>query len=77
MFLDAYIPDEDKPVLYDRFIDECYIICKNMNMSYNDILQISPTERQKLKKCLIDEAKRQKELLDKKKAEREANQRNR
>lgn len=73
LLLDAFIPEEDKPKLYDRLIEDCYLISKNMNMSYTNILNISPTERNKLKKCLLDEAKLHKQYLEKIKAEREAN----
>lgn len=65
------------PVRYEEIVKECYIISKNINTSYTDLLKITPTERNLLLKFLIDEAKKRDEIIKKSEAEREANKNSR
>lgn len=78
-FLDQQLTEDGRPygpIRYKEIVKECYIISKNINTSYNDLMQITPTERNYMLEFLTDEAKRREEMLQKKKAEREANRRN-
>lgn len=60
------------PVRYKEIVKECYLISKNINTSYTDVLKITPTERAYLIEFLIAEAKQREELIAKRKAERAA-----
>lgn len=64
------------PFRYKEIVKECYLISKNINTSYNDLMLITPTERNYMLEFLLDEAKKQEEIIQKQKAEREANRRN-
>ena len=33
------------PIRYKQIVNENYIICKQCNMSYSDVLKMTPTER--------------------------------
>ena len=75
-FLDPLYIDDDKtpyaPIRYKEIVKECYLISKNINTSYLDILQVTPTERNYMLEFLVAEAKQREEMLAKKKAERAA-----
>ena len=55
-------------VRFEEIIQECYIISKNINTSYTDLLDITPREKNMMLELLNNEAKRQQELYDKQKA---------
>lgn len=61
------------PVRYEEIVRECYLISKNINTSYVDVLKITPVERNMMLNFLLEEAKRREEILAKQEAEREAN----
>ena len=61
------------PVRYEEIVRECYLISKNINTSYVDVLKITPAERNMMLNFLLEEAKRREEILAKQEAEREAN----
>ena len=61
------------PVRYEEIVRECYLISKNINTSYVDVLKITPVERNMILNFLLEEAKRREEILAKQEAEREAN----
>ena len=65
------------PKRYRELVKECYLISKNINTSYNDLLKITPTEKDLMLEFLVDEAKKREEILKKQEAEREANRNNR
>ncbi len=74
-FLDPLTTDDGKPYGPKRFREiskECYIISKNINTSYNDVLQITPVERKYIIDFLIEESRKTQDILDRAKAEREA-----
>lgn len=60
------------PIRYREIVKECYLISKNINTSYTDLLNITPTERKYLIEFLVDEAKKREEIIAKRKAERAA-----
>lgn len=75
-FLDPQTTNDGQPygpIRYRELVKECYLLSKNLHTSYTDILQISPIERNYLFKFLIEDAEREKEAIEKKKAEIEAN----
>jgi len=53
------------PWRYKRIIEECYYISHTINTSYNDILKVSPRERQYMLEFLQEELQKQKESRDK------------
>lgn len=78
-FLDQQTTSDGKPygpIRYKEIVKECYLISKNLHTSYTDILKITPIEKQYLLEFLLEEAKHNKEILEKRQAEREANKNN-
>ena len=61
------------PIRYKQIITELYILSKNLNTSYTDLLQISPLERGYLLDLFKEERRIQEEALEKARAQREAN----
>jgi hypothetical protein len=60
-FLDPQKTDKNEPYgpyRYKEIIRECYLISKNINTSYNEILDITPTERSYLLQFIADDIKR-------------------
>jgi len=77
--LDQQLTEDGKPygpIRYKEIIDECCIISKNLNTPYNDVLQISPTERNYIIRFLIKEAEQRAAMLDKARQESLANKKN-
>ena len=64
------------PIRYKELVKEAYIITRNLNTTYNDVVMLNPTERKYLIKFLIDESKQRDEMIQKRKAEAEANRNN-
>ena len=57
-FLDPKLTEKGKPYgpeRYKRILQECYLISKNMNTSYTDVLQTSPKEREYLINFLLED----------------------
>lgn len=55
-----FAPEQFKAIIKDR-----YLISKNMNTSYSDVGEITPTERAYLMQLLIEDAEKQAEIIDK------------
>ena len=53
------------PWRYKRIVEECYYISHQINTSYTDLLKITPRERSYLVEFINEEARRQKESLEK------------
>lgn len=49
---------------YNQIIQECYLISKNLHTSYEDVLNLTPKEKNTLLKLLNDDATKQKKQLD-------------
>ena len=62
------------PIRFKELVKECYLLTRNLNSSYNNILSITPTERKYLISFLVDEAKQRDAMIAMKKAEAAANQ---
>lgn len=74
-FLDQQTTADGKPfapIRYKQIVKECYLLSKNINTPYTEILKITPTERLMMLNFLAEEAKQNQEYIEKKKAEREA-----
>lgn len=61
------------PIRFKQIVTELYVISKNLNTSYTDLLQISPLERGYLLDLMQEERRQQQEALEKARMEREAN----
>ena len=46
------------PHRYKEIVKECYLITRNMNTSYEEIMNMNPLEREYLLKFLADEIQR-------------------
>lgn len=71
-FLDPQNTKDGKPygpIRYKEIVKERYLISKNMNTSYNELGQITPTERKYLMEFIIEEIKESKRLMEEKKKE--------
>lgn len=67
-FLDPQFNKDGEPYgpwRYKQIVRECYLITKNMNTSYIDILKISPREREYLLQFLTEEFEKNKEAMEK------------
>lgn len=54
-----FAPEQFKAIVKDR-----YLISKNMNTSYSDVGEITPTERAYLMQLLVEDAQKQAEIID-------------
>ena len=54
-----FAPEQFKAIVKDR-----YLISKNMNTSYSDVGEITPTERAYLMQRLVEDAQKQGERID-------------
>ena len=73
-FLDPKLTNDKKPfapVKYNQIIKECYLISKNCNTSYLDLMQITPHERKYILSLIAEEIKRSDEQIAKMKMENE------
>lgn len=71
-FLDPQTTNDGKPygpIRYKEIVKERYLLSKNMNTSYNELGQITPTERKYLMEFLIEEIKESKKAMEEKKRE--------
>lgn len=50
------------PELYKEFVRECFVISKNLNTSYTDVLSITPTERKYLLEFIKEEFEQAKKM---------------
>lgn len=65
--MDPQLTKEGKPYgpwRYKQIVTECYLLSKNCNTSYTDVLKITPLERKYMLDLLAEEAKRNRELLE-------------
>ena len=60
------------PTRLKELIRQCYIISKNCNTSYNDVLNMTPIERDYLIGFIIEEAEDAKKMINEAKMRRES-----
>lgn len=66
-FLDPATTDKGEPYgpwKYKQLVRECYLISKNCNTSYSDLMDITPTERAYLLQLISDEIKKSQEAVE-------------
>ena len=71
-FLDPQTTNNNEPYgpwKYKQTIKELYIISKNTNTSYTDLLGITPTEKNELLTLIIEDNEKSEEALQKLKAQ--------
>ena len=67
IFLDPKLTEEGKPYgpeRYRRIVQECYLISKNMNTSYTDVLKMTPIEREYLINFLLEDYNEKKKATE-------------
>lgn len=52
------------PIRYQQIVKECYIVSKNSNTSYNDVLQMTPTEREAILSYISEEFKKTQDMIE-------------
>jgi hypothetical protein len=65
--LDPQSTDDGKPYgpwRYKQIVKESYIITKNTNTPYSDILNMTPTERELMIEFLSEDFKKQQEQME-------------
>ena len=63
------------PELYKELVKECYIISKNTNTSYTDLMNITPTEKHYILSFIKEEFEQAQKLREEQKAKFEQSQR--
>lgn len=66
-FLDPLYTDDGQPYAparYRRIVQECYLISKNMNTSYSDVLKMTPKEREYLINFLLEDYNDKKQAFE-------------
>jgi hypothetical protein len=65
--LDPQSTDNGKPYgpwRYKQIVKECYIITKNTNTPYSDVLDMTPAEREFFIEFLAEDFKKQQEQIE-------------
>jgi len=52
------------PYRYKQIVKECYLISKNVNTSYIDVMKMTPQERNYLLEFIAEEIQRKQELTE-------------
>ena len=52
------------PIRYKEIVRDNYLISKNLNTSYNDVLKLTPRERDYLIEFIIEDAESAKKLIE-------------
>lgn|GEM_PF-2564011 len=66
-FLDPQLTNDGKPYgpyRYKQIVKECYLISKNVNTSYIDVMKMTPQERNYLLEFIAEEIQRKQELTE-------------
>ena len=53
------------PKRYKEIVRECYLLSKNLNTSYSDVMKLTPLERGYLLQLLYQDFEEQKKMYDK------------
>ena len=67
-FLDPKLTSDGKPYgpyRYKEIVKECYLISKNCNTSYTDLMNITPIEKNYLLEFISEEFKMTEDLIKK------------
>ena len=52
------------PYRYQQIVKECYVISKNSNTSYQDVLKMTPTERDYILSYISEEFSKTQEMME-------------
>ena len=52
------------PIRYKELVRECYLISKNLNTSYTDVLRLSPREKDYIIEFIIQDAESAKKMIE-------------
>ena len=58
------------PIRFKELVKECDSISKNCNTSYNDVVKMTPRERDYLIEFIVEDANKTKELIENSKKKR-------
>ena len=67
-FLDPKLTSDGKPYgpyRYKEIVKECYLISKNCNTSYTDLMSITPIEKNYLLEFITEEFQKTEEMIKK------------
>ena len=67
-FLDPQTTNNGKPygpIKFKQLVKECYVLAKNINTPYTELLDITPAEKNELLNLIIEENKRNEEAMQK------------
>ena len=79
-FLDRQTTNDGKPYApyrYKEIVKECFIISKEINTSYTDLMNITPREKNYMLEFIREKYEREREAIEKVRAEREINKQSR
>ena len=62
------------PEIYKELVRECYIISKNTNTSYTDLMKLTPTEKHFILSFIKEEFEQAQKLREEQRAKFEQNQ---
>ena len=61
------------PFRYKELVKECYLISREINTSYVDLMEITPREKNYILEFIRERAEKEKEAIEKARMERELN----
>lgn len=79
-FFDRQYTSDGKPyapIRYKELVKECFIVSREINTSYTDLLTVTPRELNYMLEFIRERVEREREAIEKAKAEREINKRTR
>ena len=72
-FLDPELTDDGQlygPFRYKEIVKECYLLAKNCNLPYSDLMLMTPTERSYMLEFLAEEIKKSNDLIEQRKQQK-------
>ena len=72
--MDRQLTNDGKPYApfrYKEIVKECYLISREINTSYTDLMNITPREKNYILEFIRERAEREKEAIEKARMERE------
>lgn len=52
------------PIRYKELVRECYLISKNLNTSYTDVLMLTPREKDYIIEFIVQDAEQAKKMIE-------------
>lgn len=65
-FLDPKLTSDGElygPIRYKEIVRQCYLIAKNCNISYSDVMDITPIERDYLLEFILEDVEKTQEMI--------------